>query len=66
MVAALTSFFKVQKTGANVEEKRLDKVMGVAVIARAGASFLDTALCVSPGTVLKPPALLFDTATLHS
>lgn len=38
MISALTSFFKVQKTGADVEEKRLDKVMGLAVIARAGAS----------------------------
>jgi hypothetical protein len=37
MIAALTSFFRVQKTGADVEEKRLDKVMGLAVIARAGA-----------------------------
>lgn len=37
MIAALTKFFKVQKTGADVEEKRLDKMMGLAVIARAGA-----------------------------
>ena len=36
MIAALTKFFKVQKTGADVGEKRLDKAMGLSVIARAG------------------------------
>lgn len=40
MVSALTSFFRVQKVGADVDERRLDKVMGMSVIAKAGTDLL--------------------------
>jgi hypothetical protein len=61
MISALTKFFKVQKTGADVGEKRLDKDLGLEVIARAGKCFPSCRLALL-AAALQSEAMQPDTA----
>jgi hypothetical protein len=60
MIAALMSFFKVRESGFqdDVEHRKLDKVMGVSVIARAGARGACDAVCSGRGASERDALLL--------